>query len=469
MASIQGSKVVFQVLIGDDYKTVICAKSINIRTQADTKEITTKGDGRFKDFDYDQLTASVTLDTIVMMQNPNNPVHFDFWDWQYQFMEINFRIIFTDSLNTSLVKVFRAQGIIPDTATNASAAQIVDSNTTILVKGQWFLEDAVPEYSDFRILVFNNDAAAAQFRVQLLDPNTDDVIFDTSVKPQANGGYLDNPFDFTFKVLKGIWYWIIETRTETENNDWVLSPPPNYTASFQNGVTVYNSKIDANNTADFSNNRELAFQLGTVVQPPACVPPAKVGFPELPDGEVGTPYSYSFPITGTAPFSLSDVTKPSWMNINIVETSPGSGSYLVQYSGTPDTTTTDENVIISVNNACGGFGFTDAISITAPVVSPGTINYSFDEEGAANGTFRLYKNGVQVVFLTADNSGSLSANPGDDMEVIVAATTDGVANVEVDDNGSSIYFDNIPWPGTNSFTWTVISGHTYDVITSISA
>jgi hypothetical protein len=461
MAIIQGSKVVFQVLIGDDYKTVVCAKSINLRTQADTKETTTKGDGRFKDFDYDQLTASITLDTILKMQNVANPVHFDFWDYQYQFLEVNFRIIYVDAEDPTKVKVFRGQGIVTDTATNASAAQVVDGTVTILVKSGWFIEDFVPEYSDFRIMTFGNDGAAAQVRVQLLDPATDDVIFDTGLQDEAVNGFLDNPFDHTFNALKGVWYWIIEVRTETATNIWVLSPPPNASGSFNEGIYQFNSKVDGpgNVTRDFAINRELSIQLGAVAPSPDCVAVQLGVHPPMPNGTVGTPYSYSFPITGTAPFTLSDVTKPSWMTISVV---PSGAFYTVVFSGTPDVDGTDITVAFNINNCTSGIAsFADSIDVAA-AVNQATIAWELTVTDPALGTMHIWVNGISIVNVTEPDSGSFNVNENDSVQVKVGSfpTLSFTKHLNVDSDCDGVIHDSTHTT-TRDFTFSATANCNY--------
>jgi hypothetical protein len=48
-----------------------------------------------------------------------------------------------------------------------------------------------------------------------------------------------------------------------------------------------------------------------------CTPVAIPGTWELPAGQVGKPYSYSIPITGSSPFALYNIAKPAWMTIAI--------------------------------------------------------------------------------------------------------------------------------------------------------
>lgn len=68
-------------------------------------------------------------------------------------------------------------------------------------------------------------------------------------------------------------------------------------------------------------------------------------------------YFYSYPITGTAPFILSAITKPSWMTISIV------GSAVV-LGGTPPlgSAAVGQTVAFTVTNDCGNIDRTDLIN-----------------------------------------------------------------------------------------------------------
>lgn len=76
------------------------------------------------------------------------------------------------------------------------------------------------------------------------------------------------------------------------------------------------------------------------------------GDPELPAAVNGVPYVFSFDLTGTAPFDLSNIIKPAWMSIAVV----GSN---VQFSGTPDED--NDSLLVSFNiNNCDGASVTFA-------------------------------------------------------------------------------------------------------------
>jgi hypothetical protein len=74
--------------------------------------------------------------------------------------------------------------------------------------------------------------------------------------------------------------------------------------------------------------------------------PDPPGFVELPDGVLGIPYSYSLPVGGSMPATLTGVTKPTWMTIAFV------GSNLV-FSGTPDATVVNAPVLFTINSCFG--------------------------------------------------------------------------------------------------------------------
>lgn len=101
-----------------------------------------------------------------------------------------------------------------------------------------------------------------------------------------------------------------------------------------------------------------------------CVPVVISGTPSLPDGLLNTPYSYSFGITGDAPFTVSVSQKPGWMLIQPV------GSSIV-FSGTPDAGGDNIPVSFAINNCSGSsVGFNGSVNIITTVEVSGTITNS---------------------------------------------------------------------------------------------
>lgn len=94
----------------------------------------------------------------------------------------------------------------------------------------------------------------------------------------------------------------------------------------------------------------------------------------LPAAQVGVAYNYTIFLTGTAPFTLSDIVKPAWMTITIV------GSTIV-FSGTPavgDITSDDDhdtiNVSLNIHNCGDEIGtISQHIDVHAADATPFTV------------------------------------------------------------------------------------------------
>ena len=86
--------------------------------------------------------------------------------------------------------------------------------------------------------------------------------------------------------------------------------------------------------------------------------------PVLPDNLTGVAYAKNITLFGTAPFNITGVTKPSWMQLNVV------GSVL-QITGTPTSADTgsDLPVKFTVNNACGSQSVDQTINVTSSCIA----------------------------------------------------------------------------------------------------
>jgi hypothetical protein len=99
---------------------------------------------------------------------------------------------------------------------------------------------------------------------------------------------------------------------------------------------------------------------------PPCVP-VTLPVVTLPDARVNIAYSETIALTGSAPFTLSDVVKPDWMTIAV------NGSN-VNFTGTPTAQAQNVTISFKVNNCSGSSAdFTDAIDV---LESPSLIQIS---------------------------------------------------------------------------------------------
>lgn len=133
-----------------------------------------------------------------------------------------------------------------------------------------------------------------------------------------------------------------------------------------------------------------------------CEPVGIVGSPSLPNAIAGVNYNYEIYLTGSQPFSLKNVVKPSWMNISVTGST-------INFSGTPTTGDIGEGIEVSFDiNNCdeeGEESFSDTFNVRAPVVLTGTIEIS--NQGSSYSI-----TGVSPAFYLI-TAGSLPVNNGD--------------------------------------------------------
>lgn len=457
---IQGKDCVFQLKIGDDYKTVVCAKSFTFNPVTDMKETTTVGSGFWKEFRPRKLSYTITFNGMFQIHSSGTQEMIKtMFDYQIGFLPMNYRLIYTDA--SANVMIVNGTVYVISTLLDASPVNLVNGTVELQGNGPIEVLDQLPIPINIHIVSTGDPSIAAFIQFRLYNSNGD-IVFDSGQLPAASGGNLSHPVDVVGTVQSGSYYYTWQVTADSVGNTFDLDAPPTATTGFANG-TSNDSTVNVQ-LYDFTADRTVTFALGVPTPPPACVAPAIPGSPALPDSLTYVPYSFSFPITGSAPFNITNVTKPSWMSIVIDETSPGSGSYQVQITGTPDTTGTDIDVSFDINNACGTISFADTIDITDnPDVV--TITYSFDTSVIFS-IFRIFVNGSPAITpLTADGSGSINVNPGDVVQVQCVAAGTSKHTTVVDSVSGTIY-NNTTSATTQSFTFTTTIGHDY-TITSV--
>lgn len=176
----------------------------------------------------------------------------------------------------------------------------------------------------------------------------------------------------------------------------------------------------------------------------------------LPDATEDEAYSVDLHLTGTGPFNLESVTKPSWMSVTLV-------GDIIELRGTPPSTATGEEVDITVSN-CGGADndtFNATFDVVEAVPGQGTITV---QECAVEGTITEVRwNGLVVI----NSSGTFPVNAGDTAIVSVpdvgthtlAVTGDfGIGfSVSVQDSLGNITCQNGAGFGTLTFPGFIIT------------
>lgn len=455
MALIQSNKCLFQVLVNDDYLTVMCLRSFNVGTSTTEKETTTPADGKYKDFDYKQLTFRASLDGVLYRETTGNTI-FDFAQAQNNFLEINFRAVYEDE--AGLYKVLKGQAIVMGTNIEASAGNLASGSVELLGKGMYTIEDTLPEFVNLRILIYNNPLAEAFVKFWLINADGE-AVFQTDTLPQASGSNLANPLDITVPVPKGTWYYWFQVTSNFVGNQFDLDAPPTKITAFNNGV--FNEGSFPAQLYDFTADREVSFGIGVATPPPACVAPGITQGLDDPSATVGTPWQGQVILSGSQPFTLSNVVKPAWMNIAIV-------GNVITLSGNPEAGI-NQPISFDFSNACGSVspGYVDDIDVSANP-SAVLINYDFDEGPgiSANVFFRIYINAVLVVGVSADASSNLFAVPGDAIEIQMSGSINAGKHIDVQATVDGEIYNTTQAPGVGInliANFTAVAGNDYQI------
>lgn len=452
MALIQSNKCLFQIKVGNDYLTVMCLKSFNVGFTTTEKETTTPVDGKYKDFDYKQLSFRASLDGVLYRETAGNTM-FDFVQAQNNFIEINFRAVYEDE--AGLFKVFTGQAIVMDANIEASAGNVGAGTVELLGKGLYTIEDTLPEFVNLRILIFNNPSAQAFLKFWLINANGE-AIFQTDVLPQASGGNLANPLDITVLVPKGSWYYWFQVTSNFLGNVFDLDAPPTKTSLFNNGV--YNEGSYPTQLYDFTADREVSIGIGVGVPPPNCVPPALVQGLNSPSGTVGTPWQGTVLLSGSQPFLISNVVMPSGMTMTLLNST-------VTLNWAQPVAGLNQPISFDFSNACGSVspGYIDDIDISANP-SAILINYDFDKVSLF-GVFRVFINAVLQVASANDVSSNLFASPGDVIEVQVVASISNTRHLDIQATVDGEIYNVTQGPGSTTLThsFTAVAGNDYQI------
>lgn len=449
---IQANDCLIDVDMGSGYVPFLCVKSFTVNIVTDEKEITTEGDGFFKAFDYKILSWTVNINGAMQLQDNVNPVIFDLVEYQKNFIEVPLRVRYYKGTQ---LKVFTGRCIVKQSNISNNASQLADGTADLLGSGSFTLEDSLPDQVNLNLIMTGSDSSVALAKFRLINSDGE-IIFQSDTLPEANGGWLSNPFNVNALVPKGSWYVFWITDCQVDNNNFSLDAPPTLSTDFDNNVQQQNTY--PSQLYDFTANRTGTWTLGIPVPPPACVPPVMGGGPAMPDGSVGAPYSYSKTLTGSQPFSLSDVTKPSWLNITVT------GSTILM-TGTPDVSGTDLPINFNVNNDCGTVFFEDTINVAD---TPTLSTISWTRNGLIfGGVLRIYQNGTLVVQATTLDSGSFVVNPGDTLQATLSGINTYTKHLIVTDSISGT-LSNTSGTGTQSYSWVISNGHDYSVTGTIS-
>lgn len=450
---IQGRNCLFQLKIGDDFKTLVCAKSVTFNPITDMKETTTVGSGFWKEFRPRKLSYTITFNGMHQVESLTTQEKTKtLFDYQVGFLPMPYRIIYQDASGN----VMNVNGSVYVTSSlfDISPANLV--NATIELQGTGTVEvlDFIPTYINVTVSVTGTANAKTRFILYKADGT---IVYDTStlLALLPTGGWLVQGQSVVMVVQAGQYaYGVSTSDVQSLTNTFDLNTTPAVSIQFGNADLNQNSLPTV---YDFLTDKTAVFNIGATAPPPTCVAPAIVGSPSLPDGTALSSYSYSFTVTGSTPFTITNVTKPTWMSIV-------ANGNTIQISGLIGTGDTGSNIPVSfdINNACGSVTFSDTFNVNLPGTPLATVNWSFTRGGIPMGTLRIFVNAVLTVDQNTTSSGSFSVNAGDVVETQVIGLSSKTLTVQ---NSTTTLYNNTS-TGVETYTFNAVSGETYTITAS---
>lgn len=450
---IQGINCVFQLKIGDDYFTVVCAKSFTFNPITDMKETTTVGSGFWKEFRPRKLSYTITFNGMfqVVALGTQEKIKTMF-DYQIGFLPLPYRLIYTD--NSSNIMAVDGWAYVTSTLLDASPVNLVNGTIELQGNGPITVLDQIPDLANITIESLGDNSILARFQFKLFD-STGAIVFDSGQLPGASGGNLTHPVNVIGTVQKGTYSIFWQAYAQSIGNAFQLDAPPTKTELF-NDLLINESTFGVQEF-DFTANRLVSFTLGTPAPPPVCVAPGFTSGLNNPTATVGTYWLGTIVLSGSQPFTISNVTKPVWMSWSLA------GNVLT-FEGNPEAGI-DQIISFDVSNACGSNSYNDNIDVSS---NPDgiTLIANYTEAGtspAIGCIMRVYVNAALVYAFTITNSGTMIINPGDVVEVQVAGPTAAIKHIDVQDTIDGEIHNNTATGVIISYLFTAIIGHDYTI------
>lgn len=449
---IQGLNCVFQVKIGDDYKTVVCAKSFTFNPITDMKETTTVGSGFWKEFRPRKLSYTITFNGMLQVESlASQEVAKTLLTRQTQFLAFEYQLIYED--NSGNVMIVRGSAYVTSSLFDASPVNLVNATHELQGTGPIELLDQLPVPININIVSTGDISIGAFIQFKLIDSNGE-VIFDSGHLPEASGGNLSHPVNVTGQVQSGSYYFLWVVTADSVGNVFDLDAPPTKTTAFNDATQSENSF--GVQIYDFTADRTATFALGISTPPPTCVAPGHTGLNNT-GGTTGTFYTGTVTLTGSQPFTLSNITKPSWLTLSLTDN-------IVTLSGMP-TAGLNQDVSFDMTNACGTASFADQIDISSSPTA-NTINYTYDEDGTFQGSscsFKIFVNATVQAFLTVDGSSVIFTNPGDTVEVQISGVSGARKHIDIQDSVSGEIYNADVTTVVHSYVFVTTLGHDYTI------
>lgn len=432
---IEGQNSILYVINKDGLKNVICVKSFDISIGADIIETTTIGNGDFKANKYDRFGWTCRLGTVAKMDGISY-TGFSMTDAMLNreelelivFMEAEnkVKIFYGKCLVTVSDMVFTPIDLVQnelefigtgdflfsyDSEISTTTLEAVGYTDLQALSSAYITEGAINQIKLLSKSIWDQGIQikfkipkttfATAFEYDYL-PIIESGVYITDMDVSISGNYYDVKLTYDFdtnfenkkiKFQKGCRVKVKDIfATKLSGNTY------KFNVEYENGLDAVGSIVYINSAYEstLDNKKEFNWTFTTTgindirvlplcyegsfggfkeitVNTTTCVDVGIIGSPTLPHAIAGVPYSHTKALTGSSPFTLVAMIKPSWMTISI------SGGNLI-FSGIP-TMMSSGVVDVAVGNCSSGvIAINQFIDVSNPIVSNEIENVGIESE-----------------------------------------------------------------------------------------
>lgn len=518
--AILGTDVVLQFYKEGSYEEFICATECSIEINTEVKDVRGPAGGKWRDVRGKRNSYSVSLSGLIVLGEAR-PTTFWLIDNQVQWLDLPFRMVFTDP-ETMLIKIVAGNALIERSQLTSSSTSFANSSFDFTGNGALSITDSsticeatIGEISysatenPNEISVAYEDVTNAARLEYSVDSGPREVIFD----PGSNGAFTISGLSEGSHTLQ-VWAvcesgvdgemeelsfeiesggdpgpscappgvpTVEELTSSTARLEWAAaSPVPGDGYEWRYGGVALGTVIGSGQTNDLFTELsglieggEYYFEVRSLCEEgvsesiwrrvefipedaPACNVPGSPVMSLITDTTATATWTAPSPAPG-------DGYEWEVLNGMSVIDSGTTAGLSVNLTGLPADTSLTFRVKSICETGVSESGFNTVAFDTEPAES--LVEWDFLETGG-NGTFSIEVNSGEIVNEPAANSGSFTAQSGDNIEAFLTSAS---GDIVVDDVTASTNVTTVSGPGTISATFSPTLGHQYQITATVNA
>lgn len=172
---VKGTDAILQIYKAGSYRDYLCATDVSVDFKSDLKSVKTIGDGVWKRSRPQSIGYTINLNGVVKIENGDDPAAFDVLEYQKQFVDIQYRITFTDS--ASSLRVIMGNAIVDNSQFSAGSEGFATAQFNMTGNGEPSISDSlIPCNITITDLTFNQEGPGAITTVNIFTSGTGSVL-----------------------------------------------------------------------------------------------------------------------------------------------------------------------------------------------------------------------------------------------------------------------------------------------------